>query len=462
MRKQAFEANFDGLVGPTHNYAGLSYGNIASEKHALSVSNPRAAVLQGLEKMKLLADLGLVQGVLPPQERPDIRTLRRLGFAGSEMEILKAVAGASEHLLAACYSSSSMWAANAATVSPGADTADGRLHITPANLVSQFHRSIEPEFTGRVLRAIFRDSEAFVHHPALPPALHFSDEGAANHTRLCRTYGEPGLELFVFGREAFHTAGARPKVFPARQTREASEAIARLHLLDSARTVFERQNPDAIDSGVFHNDVISVGNQNVFFYHTEVFGDPAAVDNLKRTFSAVCNDELIVIGVTSDQVTLQDAVESYLFNSQLVSLQDGTMTLIAPTECFESAEIKTLLQQVVQDSTNPIQNVHYVSVRQSMKNGGGPACLRLRVVMTEQEKSLTHPGVYLDHSLYKALVQWANRHYRDRLTFSDLLDPHLPEEGRVALDALTQLLDLGSIYDFQRDAGDEGGISEEA
>ena len=26
----AYEVNFDGLVGPTHNYAGLSYGNVAS------------------------------------------------------------------------------------------------------------------------------------------------------------------------------------------------------------------------------------------------------------------------------------------------------------------------------------------------------------------------------------------------------------------------------------------------
>jgi succinylarginine dihydrolase len=450
MTRQALEANFDGLVGPTHNYAGLSYGNIASEKYAFSMSNPRAAVLQGLEKMKLLADLGLVQGVLPPQERPDTRTLRRLGFSGSDTEILRAVAGESEQLLAACYGSSSMWAANAATVSPSSDTTDGKLHFTPANLVSQFHRSIEPEFTSRVLRTIFNDSSAFVHHRPLPPALHFSDEGAANHTRLCRSYGEPGLELFVFGREAFHTAGPRPRNFPARQTREASEAIARLHFLDRTRTVFALQNPDAIDSGVFHNDVISVGNENVFFYHTTAFADPMVVEDLKRSFSALCGDELVAIGVSSDTVTLPDAVESYLFNSQLVTLPNGAMTLIAPAECLENENIGVLLQEITKDHTNPIQSVDYVSIRQSMKNGGGPACLRLRVVMTERERSLTHQGVYLNDCLYEALKLWANRFYRDRLSARDLLDPDLPEESRTALDELTQLMELGSIYDFQR------------
>lgn len=462
MQRLAIEVNFDGLVGPTHHYAGLSHGNIASEKHAFSISNPRAAVLQGLEKMKLLADLGLVQGVFPPQERPDIRTLKRLGFSGSETEILKAVAGESEQLLAACYSSSSMWAANAATVSPSSDTADGRIHFTPANLVSQFHRSIEPEFTARLLRTIFRESKAFAHHPPLPPALHFSDEGGANHTRLCRTHGDPGLELFVFGRESFVIEGLRPRVFPARQTREASEAIARLHLLDSAKTVFAMQNPVAIDSGVFHNDVIAVANERVFFYHADAFADPATVDNLKRKFSAVCNDELMVIEVSSDQVSLAEAVESYLFNSQLVTLSDGAMALIAPAECLENGKIVRLLQQTVEDNSNPVQNIHYVRVRQSMKNGGGPACLRLRVVMTERERSLMHEGIYLNDGLYGALVHWANRFYRDRLSLIDLLDPDLPDESRSALDALTQILDLGSIYDFQRDSVGKEGFNEGA
>ena len=243
MRTKAFEVNFDGLVGPTHNYAGLSYGNVASMEHGLTVSNPKAAVFQGLDKMKLLSDMGLVQGVLPPHDRPDIRTLRRLGFRGSDAQILSSAARKSPFLLAACYSASSMWAANAATVSPSGDTADGLVHFTPANLVSQFHRSLESEFTTLVLKAIFNDDTAFVHHPALPAAVHMSDEGAANHTRLCSSHEEGGIELFVYGRKSFDRADSGPKVFPARQTLEASSAITRLHRLDPSKTVFARQKP---------------------------------------------------------------------------------------------------------------------------------------------------------------------------------------------------------------------------
>src|SRR5208337_2119308 len=149
-------------------------------------------------------------------------------------------------LLAACYSSSSMWAANAATVSPSADTADARVHFTPGNLVSQFHRSIEAEFTAAVFKLLFKDERVFAHHPPLPSSLHFSDEGAANHTRLCGKHGQPGTEIFAYGRAAFDPSERGPAHFPARQTLEASQAIARLHQVESAGTVFARQNPEAI------------------------------------------------------------------------------------------------------------------------------------------------------------------------------------------------------------------------
>src|SRR5262245_53014556 len=146
------EVNFDGIVGPTHNYAGLSYGNIASLKSKLTVSNPRQAALEGLEKMKFLMDLGVQQAVLPPHERPHLPTLRALGYSGSDAEILSKVQKDDPVLLTACSSASAMWAANAATVSPSADSSDRRVHFTPANLVTQFHRSIEPSMTARVLR----------------------------------------------------------------------------------------------------------------------------------------------------------------------------------------------------------------------------------------------------------------------------------------------------------------------
>jgi succinylarginine dihydrolase len=439
----AFEVNFDGLVGPTHNYAGLSFGNVASQKHALSVSEPRSAALQGLAKAKFLAGLGLKQGVLPPHPRPDLRTLRRLGFTGSDAQIIEQAHRADPRLLAAVYSASSMWAANAATVSPSPDTADGQVHFTPANLVTQFHRSLEPPATAAILKAIFPDASAFAHHDPLPSAPYLGDEGAANHTRLCRSHSQRAIEIFVYGRSNTSDLPAR---FPARQTIEASSAIARLHQLDLAATVFLRQSPRAIDAGAFHNDVVAVGNENILLYHAGAYEQPApAMEQIRRALDG----QLHLIEIPEERVSLKDAVETYLFNSQLVTLPDGTMSLIAPVECRERQNVADCIDELVA-AENPICSVHYLDVRQSMRNGGGPACLRLRIVLTEPQLALVHPGVMLTDSLYAALVQCISRHYRESIRPEDLADPKLLVESRDVLDELTRILDLGSLYDFQR------------
>ena len=449
MTDRAHEVNFDGLVGPTHNYGGLAYGNLASMKHGLTVSNPKAAVLQGLEKMKVLADLGVKQAFLPPPERPDIEFLRRLGYSGSETQVISAVGREDSTLLAAAFSASGMWAANAATVSPSADTADRAVHFTPANLLSQVHRSIETDFTGMILKRIFRDAVAFVHHPPIPGGTAFRDEGAANHIRLSNAHGEPGIEIFVYASGAYDPKGRGPEYFPARQTLEASTAVSRLHRLDSTRTAFFSQNPELIDAGVFHNDVICVGNENVLFCHSRAFADQQAIINaLRHDFTKHCGTDLVVLEVSARQVPIEDAVQSYLFNSQLVTLPNGTMALVAPREAEENPRTHALLMELVREP-NPISEVICVDTRQSMRNGGGPACLRLRVVLTEREEGLTHQGVFLTDQLYGQLRNWAERHYRDRLSPADLMDPNLPEECRTALDELSQLLDLGSIYGFQ-------------
>src|SRR5205823_13218009 len=124
------EINFDGIPGPTHNYAGLARGNLAAEKHARMVANPRAAALQGLAKMRALSARGIPQAVLPPHERPCVAALRALGFAGTDNSILTRAAREAPQLLTACSSAAPMWAANAATVSASADTADRRVHFT--------------------------------------------------------------------------------------------------------------------------------------------------------------------------------------------------------------------------------------------------------------------------------------------------------------------------------------------
>jgi len=454
----ACEANFDGLVGPTHNYGGLSYGNVASSSNSARPSNPKQAAQQGLQKMKALHDMGMIQGVLAPQSRPDLSILRRLGFTGTDSQVIAQAAKKDSALLASCYSASSMWTANAATVSPSADCSDGRLHFTPANLVNRFHRSIEHETTGRILQATFANENHFAHHQALPSSDHFGDEGAANHTRFCQNYGEAGVEFFVYGQHAFNGQAPKPAKYPARQSLEASQAVARLHGLKDEQVVFAQQNPDVIDAGVFHNDVIAVGNGNVSFYHQLAFLNTQEVNhNLQQAMLNMGNGEMQFIEVPADQVTVQDAVKSYLFNSQLLSLPHlndgktgaGKMGIVVPQECRENANVSAYLDQLIA-SDNAIEEVLVFDLKQSMSNGGGPACLRLRVVLNAAEQAVINPACIMNDSLFPRLMDWTEKHYRDTLSEIDLADPQLLIESHSALDELTQILHLGSVYDFQR------------
>lgn len=443
----AVEVNFDGLVGPTHSYAGLSWGNVASQRHQDLAANPKAAALQGIQKMRQLTALGLVQGVLPPHERPHLPSLRALGFSGPDNEVLAQAAARSPRLLAAVSSASSMWTANAATVSASADTVDARVHFTPANLNAKFHRAIEHPFTTRVLRTIFDDPAHFMVHDALPPCPHFGDEGAANHTRLAAAFDQPGVELYVYGCSALHDNAPRPQKYPARQSLEASEAVARRHGLAAQRRVFAQQNPAVIDQGVFHNDVIAVGNRNVLLYHQEAFLDSDKV--LQEIRSKLDKTTLIPLCIRSDDLTVQEAVGSYLFNSQLVSLDDNNMALIVPQECRTSARASAVLDALLDDAANPITQVIAMDLKQSMRNGGGPACLRLRVALTADEVKAVGRCI-VTPALLDTLEGWVERHYRESLTMDDLCDPALLQESRCALDELTGLLSLGLIYDFQR------------
>jgi succinylarginine dihydrolase len=340
-----------------------------------------------------------------------------------------------------------MWTANAATVSPSADTNDGKIHFTPANLTNKYHRSLEPQVTGKILQATFANKEYFAHHAHLPDNEHFGDEGAANHTRLCNEYGKTGLEIFVFGRHAFDTSKPAPKKFPARQTLEASQAVVRLHGLDVDNVVYVQQNPDLIDQGVFHNDVISVGNQNVLFYHEQAFYQSSqAIAEIKQKF---VGDDLHLICVKTEEVSVQDAIKSYLFNTQIITLANGDMAIIAPTDCKENPAVSTYLTKLVAQNT-PIKHVYYHDVKESMRNGGGPACLRLRVAMTIKEHAAVNQSTLINDNQFERLNTWVDNHYRDTLHVDDLCDPQLLIESRTALDELTQLLELGSVYPFQQ------------
>jgi len=445
MNTDSVEINFDGLIGPTHNYGGLSHGNIASANNALRVSKPKQAALQGLQKMHYLQSLGVPQGVLLPQQRPHLPTLRQIGYTGTDKNIISQAAKNAPELLANVYSASSMWSANACTVSPSADSNDGKVHFTAANLNSMFHRSIEHQITSNQLAKIFADQEYFTHHSALPAGAHFGDEGAANHSRFARDYGEAGVQLFVFGRYAFKSNAVASKQFPSRQTYEASAAIARLHDVDDSRVVFAQQNPDIIDAGAFHNDVVSVSNLNTFFMHEEAFVDK---QRMQQELQEKSDQDLHFIEVPTEEVPLKDAVKSYLFNSQLVQTNDG-MSLILPEESRENYNVYAYLQRLQKQDT-PIKNIHFVDVRQSMQNGGGPACLRLRVALTQAELSAVNPHFLFSDELFTTLSAWVNTHYRDEISPDDLADPQLLDESFTALDELTQIFELGSFYEFQQ------------
>ncbi len=444
----AHEWNFDGLVGPTHNYSGLSFGNIASTKNRGAAANPKLAALQGLAKMKALYDRGWRQGVLAPQQRPDINALRAIGFNGDDAAVLKSAARDARMIFYGAMSASSMWAANAATVSPSANTPDSRVHFTAANLNNKFHRSIEHPTTSRLLRAMFADTSHFAHHPALPNCPQFGDEGAANHTRFCATMGKRGVEMFVFGAYGFNPSATAPKKFPARQTYEASLAVARLHGLDANQLVFAQQNPGVIDAGVFHNDVIAVGHRNVLLCHELAFADQPAV---MRELQEKSDNTIEVVTVLEADVPVVDAIASYLFNSQLLSKPNdanGKLAIVVPEECRQTETVWRYLQAMVSRG-GPIDELLVFDLRESMMNGGGPACLRLRVELTEAQAAAVNPGVVLTDQSYAQLTAWVEKHYRDRMGDDELTDPSLILEVRTALDELTKILKLGAVYPFQ-------------
>lgn len=447
---KVFELNLDGLVGPTHHYAGLSAGNVASTTNAHKPANPQAAALQGIAKMRFMHRLGLKQGVLPPHQRPNLKLLEQLGFSGTPAQQVQSAFNAAPELLSAAYSASSMWTANAATITPSIDAMDGLLHLTPANLVSNLHRHQEAGFSHILLNTIFNNERYFKVHEPLPFSAVTGDEGAANHNRLCQQHNTSGVHLFVYGRQALSAPADSPypKRYPARQTLEASKIIARNHAIAPHRAIFAAQNPDAIDQGVFHNDVISVANESVYLVHEKAFFKQREVLQALR---AAVDFDLNIIEIPESALSIEDAVSSYLFNSQLISRPDnGGMMLIAPTECETNLKVAQCIEGIIADSANPIRSVHYFDLKQSMRNGGGPACLRLRVPVNEAELDALHQGIIVDETLLEQLETWVKKHYRTQLLMEDLANPGFITEVHTALDELSKLLQLGSIYPFQR------------
>lgn len=411
------EINFDGIIGPSHNYAGLSLGNLASANNAGEVSYPRAAALQGLAKMRHNLALGLAQGFLLPLPRPNHRFLDALGLDQ----------GQDRRLLATAWSASSMWTANAATVSPAPDTTDGRCHLTAANLVTMPHRSQEWPDTVRQLQLAFADPEHFRVHDAVPPC--FGDEGAANHMRMCTSHDAPGLEIFVYGR----SGGA----FPARQHEQASRAVARLNRLPAEQALFVEQAPEAIAAGAFHNDVVAVANERVLFTHEQAFADP------EGTYAAIRAKlpEAEIVVVPASAVSLADAISSYLFNAQLLTLPGGEMALVIPSEAWEHPRVRAWLDGMLAGN-GPIRQVLPVDVRQSMANGGGPACLRLRVVANP---AAVDPRFILDVAKASRIEAVIAAHWPESIHPDQIGTPALARAVTAARVALLEELQLSEL-----------------
>ena len=412
------EINFDGIIGPSHNYAGLSLGNMASSSNTGAVSQPCAAALQGIEKMRANLRLGLAQGFFMPLDRPNKTWLAGLA---TDME------SAEPHIRAAAFSASAMWAANAATVSPAPDTADGRCHLSAANLLTMAHRSHEWTGTLAQLKLAFADEQYFAVHAAVPPP--FGDEGAANFMRLCPSHSEAGLEIFVYGK-----AGGP---FPARQHIESSKAVARAHRLDPAKTLFVQQSEIAIAAGAFHNDVVAVANERVLFAHEQAFENPQ--DTYDKIRALMPEAEIVI--VSANRVSLADAIQSYLFNAQLVTLPDGGMALILPSEAQANGNVWGWLSEMVAGN-GPIRELVPVDVRQSMANGGGPACLRLRVVA---DPATVDQRFMADEAKLDRIAETIEAHWPENIAPDQLGDAALISKVQAARSALLLCCGLGEL-----------------
>ena len=435
------EINFDGLIGPTHNYAGLSQGNLASQKHLNKTSNPKAAALQGLDKMRLIMDQGIPQGFFLPHERPHLKTLRALGFSGTDEDIINRATKQNPLLLKNVYSASSMWAANAATFSPSIDSYDQNIHITPANLNTMFHRSIEHEFTKTQLELMF-GGVAIVHDP-IENISGYGDEGAANHLRVSEQHLKSGFQIFVYGSSAFEVHQG----MIIRQAEEISKAVSIMHQLDPDRVLFLKQNEQAINAGSFHNDIVSLANEEVFIFHQEAFADRVELERILHHLKDHVKG-FHPIEILSEDISLDDLVSSYLLNSQLITVKNNEMMMLLPEEVQNHSNCMRWLEEI--KSSSPIKHIEFVDIRQSMMNGGGPACLRFKITVNNDEFNQINEKFLLTPKKLMDLRALVTKHYRDKLNPADLLDNNLVQESYRFLDELTQLLDLGNIYDFQK------------
>ncbi len=436
MKNPLHEINVDGLIGPTHHFGGLGVGNLASHASQYRPSNPRAAALEGLAKMQLLSELGIPQFYLPPLTRPNWGWLESLGYAGDRADILKRCYDDSPQLLSAAYSSAFMWTANAATVAPACDTLSQCLTLVPANLCCNLHRGQESLARMHQLRDMLRDvSNASVTEP-LPSVFPLRDEGAANHMRLCNRHGDLAVHLFVYGPPVENRVGT----FIARQSELASRQVALQLQLDREACCFAQQTPEAIEAGVFHNDVIATSHADLLIYHELAFADHAnVVEDLSHKYQRRIGHALQGLCVHSRELPLDEAVRTYLFNSQIVNSDSDTMQLICPSQCRDSSPTRALIDRWIADPSNPIQRVHFLSLNQSMANGGGPACLRLRMMVDDAQLKELGARYRIDEARIALLSDIIEQNYPERFCIEDMTRLDFAEHSQTTVDTIERL-----------------------
>lgn len=446
------EINIDALVGPTHHFGGLGVGNVASQQHAYRTSRPREAALQGLRKAALVASLGVPQYIFLPPPRPRLKWLHELGLGVDSTEHLSseqlsAALQIAPQAFSAAFSCAFMWAANMATVSAACDCRDRRLHITPANLISSWHRASESTERAIDLKRLLGLQDNCTIHPPLSSIVPLRDEGAANHMRLSDPTGKIGFNIFVYGDDS-ELASHDWKFLP-RQTRAACEAIARRHQLDPARTFFLQQHPAAISAGVFHNDVIATSHASLLIHHELAFYDAEQqLQRLDESFRQTTGAPLLRMEISNSDLPIDEAVQSYFFNSQVITPHTHTssnhtsqMVLISPQQCQRIASTGRLIERLVASSDNPIEEVHYVSLEQSMAGGGGPACLRLRIPLAHDDIERLPRQLRLDRLLEERLAVAIERWYPESLELTDLCSVAFVRELSQISDHLQKIFD---------------------
>jgi succinylarginine dihydrolase len=270
---------------------------------------------------------------------------------------------------------------------------------------------------------------------ALPSSQPLRDEGAANHMRLCGSGNNRNRAVHVFVHEpASESDSLSPLRYVSRQSVVASHHVSRKLTLAEEKCVFIEQSQRAINAGVFHNDVIATSHGNLLLCHELAFTNtPQSIERMSEKYRQVVGEELICEIVTESMLPIEESVRSYLFNSQILSKSDGSFHLLCPSECGESERVRTVIEGWLASESNPISSVETIGVQESMSNGGGPACLRLRLDVDEEQVSQLEPRWRFTPERHSEIARWIDNYYPARLCIDDLARWDFAEHAMAAV-----------------------------